>query len=100
MGRIAPEGWHSYTPHHNSRATSDAAHSPGNTLSASAGEIPRRSSVFVAYFEQLLRIKLRARMLPWETVEDLHQEPSIRVLANLRKGEDAVREPGALWSLR
>ncbi|MGC0773104.1 MAG: sigma-70 family RNA polymerase sigma factor [Candidatus Acidiferrum sp.] len=48
---------------------------------------------FVAYFDQLLRIKLRARMLASETVEDLRQETYIRVLVNLRKSEDAVRQP-------
>lgn len=57
------------------------------------GGDPSTEQHFVAYFEQLLRIKLRARMLPWETVEDLRQETYIRVLANLRKGEDAVRQP-------
>lgn len=57
------------------------------------GGDPSTEQHFVAYFEQLLRIKLRARMLPSETVEDLRQETYIRVLANLRKGEDAVRQP-------
>ena len=33
---------------------------------------------FVTYFDQLLRIKLRARMLASETVEDLRQETYIR----------------------
>jgi RNA polymerase sigma-70 factor, ECF subfamily len=46
---------------------------------------------FVAYFDQLLRIKLRARMLASETVEDLRQETYIRVLVTLRK--DGVRQP-------
>ena len=48
---------------------------------------------FVAYFDQLLRIKLRARMFASETVEDLRQETYIRVLATLRKGDDGVRQP-------
>jgi RNA polymerase sigma-70 factor (ECF subfamily) len=47
---------------------------------------------FVAYFEQLLRIKLRARMLPLDKVEDLRQETFIRVIAALRK-EGGVRQP-------
>ena len=47
---------------------------------------------FVAYFEQLLRIKLRARMLPADKVEDLRQETFIRVIAALRK-EGGVRQP-------
>jgi len=47
---------------------------------------------FVAYFEQLLRIKLRARMLPSDRVEDLRQETFIRVIAALRR-EGGVRQP-------
>jgi RNA polymerase sigma-70 factor, ECF subfamily len=46
---------------------------------------------FVTYFDQLLRIKLRARMLASETTEDLRQETYIRVLIALRK--DGVRQP-------
>lgn len=46
---------------------------------------------FVAYFEQLLRIKLRSRMLPSDKVEDLRQETFIRVIAAVRK--DGVRQP-------
>ncbi len=47
---------------------------------------------FVAYFEQLLRIKLRARTLPSDKVEDLCQETFIRVIAALRR-EGGVRQP-------
>lgn len=47
---------------------------------------------FVAYFEQLLRIKLRARTVPSDKVEDLQQETFIRVIAALRK-EGGVRQP-------
>jgi RNA polymerase sigma-70 factor (ECF subfamily) len=47
---------------------------------------------FVAYFEQLLRIKLRARMLPSDKVEDLCQETFIRVIAAVRR-EGGVRQP-------
>jgi RNA polymerase sigma-70 factor (ECF subfamily) len=46
---------------------------------------------FVAYFEQLLRIKLRSRMLPSDKAEDLRQETFIRVIAVVRK--DGVRQP-------
>ena len=52
---------------------------------------PSTEQHFVAYFDQLLRIKLRARMLASETVEDLRQETYIRVLVTLRK--DGVRQP-------
>src|SRR5260370_38457896 len=47
---------------------------------------------FVAYFEQLLRIKLRSRMLPSDKVEDLRQETFIRVIAKLRE-DGGVRQP-------
>src|SRR5260370_10073179 len=47
---------------------------------------------FVAYFEQLLRIKLRSRMLASDKVEDLRQETFIRVIANPREG-GGVRQP-------
>jgi RNA polymerase sigma-70 factor (ECF subfamily) len=47
---------------------------------------------FVAYFEHLLRIKLRARMLPSDKVEDLRQETFIRVIAAVRR-EGGVRQP-------
>jgi len=46
---------------------------------------------FVTYFDQLLRIKLRSRMLASETVEDLRQETYIRVFGKLREGE--IRQP-------
>jgi RNA polymerase sigma-70 factor (ECF subfamily) len=47
---------------------------------------------FVAYFDQLLRILLRARMLPPDRVEDLTQETFRRVLVAIRR-EGAVRQP-------
>jgi RNA polymerase sigma-70 factor (ECF subfamily) len=53
---------------------------------------PSAEQHFVAYFDQILRIKLRARMLASETVEDLRQETYIRVLTTLRK-KDGVRQP-------
>src|SRR5271167_3207969 len=46
---------------------------------------------FVTYFDQLLRIKLRSRMLASEIVEDLRQETYIRVFGKLRDGE--IRQP-------
>jgi RNA polymerase sigma-70 factor, ECF subfamily len=47
---------------------------------------------FVAYFEKLLHIKLRARALPSYGVEEVKQETFIRVVAALRK-EGGVRQP-------
>lgn len=52
---------------------------------------PSTEQHFVGYFDHLLRIKLRARMLAVETVEDLRQETYIRVLIALRK--DGIRQP-------
>ena len=52
---------------------------------------PSTEQHFVTYFDQLLRIKLRAKMLASETVEDLRQETYIRVLVALRK--DGIRQP-------
>jgi RNA polymerase sigma-70 factor (ECF subfamily) len=53
---------------------------------------PTTEQHFVAYFGQLLRIKLRSRKLPSDKVEDLSQETFIRVIANLRK-DGGVRQP-------
>jgi RNA polymerase sigma-70 factor, ECF subfamily len=53
---------------------------------------PLTEQHFVSYFDQILRIKLRARMLASETVEDLRQETYIRVLVALRS-KDGVRQP-------
>jgi RNA polymerase sigma-70 factor, ECF subfamily len=53
---------------------------------------PSTEHHFVTYFEQLLRIKLRARILPSDKVEDLRQETFIRVIAAVRR-EGGVRQP-------
>jgi len=53
---------------------------------------PATERHFVVYFEQLLRMKLRARMLASDEVEDLRQETLIRVFAALRK-QGGVRQP-------
>jgi RNA polymerase sigma-70 factor (ECF subfamily) len=53
---------------------------------------PSTEQHFVSYFEQLLRIKLRSRMLPSDHVKDLQQETFIRVFAALRK-DRGVRQP-------
>lgn len=52
---------------------------------------PSTEQHFVAYFGQLLRIKLRSRTLTSDKVEDLSQETFIRVIAVVRK--DGVRQP-------
>lgn len=56
------------------------------------GGDPATEQHFVAYFEQLLRIKLRSRMLTSDQVDDLRQETFIRVIANLRK-DGGIRQP-------
>ena len=53
---------------------------------------PSTEQHFVAYFDQLLRIKLRSRTLASDKVEDLRQETYIRVIACLRK-EGGIRQP-------
>jgi RNA polymerase sigma-70 factor, ECF subfamily len=53
---------------------------------------PSTEQHFVAYFEQLLRIKLRSRLLTSDKVEDLRQETFIRVIAAVRK-DGGVRQP-------
>lgn len=50
---------------------------------------------FVSYFEQLLGIKLRARTLTSEAVDELRQETFSRVIAALRK-EGGIRQPERL----
>src|SRR5882762_5193600 len=58
---------------------------------------PSTEDHFVAYFEQLLRIKLHSRMLTSEKVEDLRQETFIRVIALVRR--DGVRQPERFGAL-
>jgi RNA polymerase sigma-70 factor, ECF subfamily len=53
---------------------------------------PATEHHFFVYFEMLLRIKLRARALPSDKVEDLKQDTFIRVIAAVRK-EGGVRQP-------
>ena len=57
---------------------------------------PSTEQHFVAYFDQLLRIKLRAKFLPFETVEDLRQETYIRALLQIRR--NGIRQPERLGS--
>jgi len=53
---------------------------------------PQTERHFVSYFQQLLRIKLRARMLAHDTVDELSQETLRRVMAALRT-PGGVRQP-------
>ncbi|HUL14610.1 MAG TPA: sigma-70 family RNA polymerase sigma factor [Terriglobales bacterium] len=56
---------------------------------------PPTETHFVAYFSQLLAIKLRARYLAMDTVNDLRQETMIRVIRALRS-EGGIRQPERL----
>jgi RNA polymerase sigma-70 factor, ECF subfamily len=53
---------------------------------------PSTEQHFVAYFEQLLRIKLRSRRIAPDRIEDLMQETFIRVIGKVRE-EGGVRQP-------
>jgi RNA polymerase sigma-70 factor, ECF subfamily len=55
------------------------------------GDLPTEQH-FGKYFEQLLRIKLRARRLPSDQVEDLCRETLIRVVETVRR-DAGVRKP-------
>ena len=53
---------------------------------------PATEHHFYVYFDKLLRIKLRARAIGSDKVEDLKQDTFIRVIAAVRK-EGGVRQP-------
>jgi RNA polymerase sigma-70 factor (ECF subfamily) len=53
---------------------------------------PQTESHFFAYFSDLLQIKLRARFISSQAVEDIKQETFVRVLRALRS-ETGIREP-------
>lgn len=56
---------------------------------------PEAERHFVSYFSELVLIKLRARFLPADAIEDIRQETFLRVLIALRK-ENAVQQPERL----
>ena len=60
----------------------------------SAGDF-RTESHFVAYFSELIQLKLRSRVNSPHTVEDLRQETFARVFATLRS-EGRLRQPERL----
>ncbi len=59
------------------------------------GGDPATESHFVAYFSELLRIKLRGRMLPPQVIEDVCQETFLRVLMAARDGS-SIHSPERL----
>jgi RNA polymerase sigma-70 factor (ECF subfamily) len=58
---------------------------------------PSTESHFVGYFSQLIQIKLRARYLSPEVVDDLKQETFTRVIRSLRS-EGGIRQADRLGS--
>jgi len=56
---------------------------------------PSTEQHFVAYFEQLLRIKLRSRRLTSEQVDDFQQETFVRAIAKIRE-EGGLKQPDRL----
>jgi len=56
---------------------------------------PSTESHFVEYFSQLIQIKLRARFLAAEVVDDLRQETFARVIRSLRS-EGGIRQANRL----
>ena len=59
---------------------------------------PSTESHFVAYFSQLLQLKLRARYLPSEVVDDLRQETFARVIRSLRS-DGGICQPNRLGAI-
>ncbi len=53
---------------------------------------PETETHFVSYFRQLLRIKLRARYLAADVIDDIQQETFIRVFRALRT-DGGIRQP-------
>jgi len=58
---------------------------------------PETEGHFVGYFRQLLRIKLRARYLSADVIDDVQQETFIRVFRALRT-ENGIRHPERIGS--
>lgn len=56
---------------------------------------PAAESHFVSYFSELVLIKLRARYLRADAIEDIRQETFLRVLMAIRK-DSAVQQPERL----
>ena len=56
---------------------------------------PPTEQHFVSYFGELLRIKLRARFLASDTVDELRQETFIRVITAIRT-EGSIHQPERL----
>ncbi len=60
MGAIAPGGWHGYTPRHKSEGYVELFAFTREYVERLREGDPSTEQHFVTYFDQLLRIKLRA----------------------------------------
>jgi RNA polymerase sigma-70 factor, ECF subfamily len=58
----------------------------------------RTEQHFVAYFSELIRLKLRSRLSSPEAIEDARQETFVRVFALIRS-RDGIRQPDRLGAL-
>jgi RNA polymerase sigma-70 factor (ECF subfamily) len=56
---------------------------------------PEAERHFVSYFSELVQIKLRARYMPADAIEDIRQETFLRVLVAIRR-ESAIQQPERL----
>lgn len=54
----------------------------------------RTEEHFVAYFSELIRLKLRSRLRSVQAIEDVRQETFVRVFASLRR--EAIHQPERL----
>jgi RNA polymerase sigma-70 factor, ECF subfamily len=60
---------------------------------------PGTQQHFVAYFSELILIKLRARYISADVIEDVRQETFLRVLGILRRDEGGVQHPERFGAL-
>lgn len=91
-GFIAPGQGQSYTAHTEDGGSLELFSFDKEYVERLREGDPPTEQHFVSYFNQLLRIKLRARMLAAEIVDDLRQETFIRVI-NAVRTSGGVRQP-------
>ena len=89
---IAPKGVQSYTAHTEVGGCVELFAFDKDYVERLREGDPPTEQHFVSYFNQILRIKLRARLLASEVVDDLRQETFIRVIAAVRT-TGGVRQP-------
>jgi RNA polymerase sigma-70 factor, ECF subfamily len=82
------------SPGYTERALQFRDFDAGYVANLRAGDL-RTQEHFVAYFTELLHLKLRSRLQSPQAIEDVRQETFARVLAALRK-EGALRQPERL----